>query len=58
MKCNVGYPDRMVRVFVGVVLTLFALLGMAGAWSWIGLPLLATGLSGFCPLYAVLGLQT
>jgi hypothetical protein len=60
MKANVGSTDRIVRVIAGLVLLAYALLGQGPA-RWFGLigvvPLL-TALFGYCPLYAVLGMQT
>jgi hypothetical protein len=32
--------------------------GAIGIWGWLGVVPLATGLIGWCPLYAVLGLST
>jgi hypothetical protein len=55
---NVGPVDRVLRLFVGLVLLSFALAGPHAAWGWIGLLPLLTGLVGFCPLYAMVGLNT
>jgi hypothetical protein len=56
---NIGTLDRLVRVVLGVALLTFALAGEHVAWwGWFGLVPLATGLSGFCPLYHVLHLST
>ena len=64
MKENVGSKDRAVRIAVGAVLILLSLLdnigiwSSIGAWGWIGIVPLATGLLNFCPLYSVLGFST
>lgn len=58
MKANVGGPDKIMRVAVGVALIAFTLLGIIGAWGWIGLVPLLTGLFNFCPLYTLLGVNT
>jgi hypothetical protein len=58
MKLNVGGIDRAARVIAGLVLIGLTLSGIIGAWGWIGIVPLATGLFSFCPLYAVLGLNT
>lgn len=58
MKLNVGKYDKMARIAVGALLILLALTGTVGAWGWIGIVPLATGLFNFCPLYSVLGINT
>ncbi len=58
MKVNVGTPDRIARIVIGVLLILLALTGTIGAWGWIGIVPLATGLFRFCPAYSLLGMNT
>jgi hypothetical protein len=58
MKINVGTVDRTLRIGAGVVLIGLAAAGVVGAWGYIGVIPLATGLFRFCPLYSVLGLNT
>lgn len=58
MKTNVGSIDRALRVVVGLVLIGLTLAGMIGAWGWIGIIPIATGLFSFCPLYTLLGMNT
>ena len=58
MKCNVGGIDRMLRILVGLVLMGLAFAGVVGAWGWIGVVPLATGLFRFCPAYPLLGIST
>lgn len=58
MTKNVGGLDRGLRIVVGLVLIGLTLNGTIGAWGWLGLVVLATGLVGFCGLYTVLGLNT
>lgn len=55
---NVGGLDRALRVLVGAALVLAALLGWVGAWGWIGLLPLLTGLLSRCPAYSLLGIRT
>lgn len=60
MQINVGNPDRIVRIIVGLVL-LSLTLWLDSPWRWlglIGLMPLATGLSGRCAGYRLLGLNT
>jgi len=60
MKMNTGNVDRVLRVVLGLVI-LSALFWIKGDWRWVGLvglvPL-ATGLVGWCALYALLGIGT
>lgn len=58
MKTNMGGIDRGLRIVVGIVLIALALVGTIGAWGWIGLVPLATGLIGYCPAYAPFGFST
>lgn len=67
MNINVGTPDRIVRLVLGLFLvaapfvtgwSLFA----GAAWTWgsvaVGLVLAATAVLRFCPAYGVLGIST
>ncbi|MCE7506065.1 DUF2892 domain-containing protein [Polynucleobacter sp. IMCC30063] len=56
MQCNVGNTDRYLRMVVGAVLILLALLGVIGVWGWIGIVPLATGFFRYCPAYTLLGI--
>ena len=58
MKANVGNTDRIVRILIGLVLVGLAATGSIGLWGWLGVVPLATGLVGWCPPYAVLGIST
>lgn len=58
MKHNVGGIDRLLRIVVGLVLIALAATGTVGAWGWIGVVPLATGLFRFCGLYTLLGINT
>jgi hypothetical protein len=58
MKSNVGGIDRILRMLVGLVLIGLAVTGTVGAWGWIGIVPLATGLFRFCPAYPLLGINT
>jgi hypothetical protein len=54
--CNLGLWDRIGRVVIGFVLIVIALLG--NPIGWIGLVPLVTAAIGFCPMYALVGLNT
>jgi hypothetical protein len=58
LKTNVGSIDRIVRILVGLALIGLTLAGQIGLWGWLGVVPLATGLAGWCPPYALLGLST
>jgi len=55
---NVGNLDRALRVLVGLALIGLAAAGVIGAWGYIGVVPLLTGLVAWCPLYRVLGIRT
>ena len=58
MQCNVGRIDRVLRIAAGSLLILLSLSGVIGAWGWIGVVPLATGIFRFCPAYPLLGMNT
>ena len=58
MKFNVGGPDRIARIIVGLVLIGLTLAGQIGVWGWIGVLPLLTGMFKFCPAYALFGMST
>ncbi|WP_416140900.1 DUF2892 domain-containing protein [Halomonas sp. HK25] len=58
MKSNVGGADKIARIVIGALLIGLALTGVIGAWGWIGVLALATGLFNFCPAYGLLGINT
>ena len=58
MKANVGSLDRALRISAGVVLIGLAAAGVIGAWGYIGVLPLVTGLLRTCPAYRLLGLNT
>nr|WP_295464526.1 DUF2892 domain-containing protein [Mesorhizobium sp.] len=66
---NVGTPDRIIRIVLGLVLLAIPFLPMTasffaawGAWKFlvaaVGLVLIVTGSVRICPLYAILGINT
>lgn len=58
MKANVGGIDRVLRIVAGLALIALAISGVVGAWGWIGVVLVATGLIGWCPAYLPFGLSS
>lgn len=58
MKQNVGNIERALRVIVGLGLISLVFVGPQTVWGWVGIVPLATGLVGWCPPYALLGIST
>lgn len=60
MKANVGTVDRIIRIIVGIILLslFFVLDGGMKYISILGLILLFTVVTKFCPLYTLFGLNT
>lgn len=58
MQPNEGAADRLVRVIVGLAIISLVFIGPKTPWAWFGLVPLLTGLVGFCPAYAIFGLNT
>jgi len=58
VKKNIHSVERVVRIIVGIVLTSLAFWGPANLWFLLGIIPLVTGLVGWCPPYAMLGIST
>ncbi len=58
MTVNVGSLDRTLRIGGGIALIALALTGTIGAWGYIGILPLVTGLFRVCPAYTLLGIKT
>ncbi len=58
MKHNVGSIDRAIRVIAGLGLISLVFVGPQTVWGWIGVVPLVTALVGWCPPYALLGINT
>jgi hypothetical protein len=58
MTVNVGTLDRALRIVAGLILIALAATGTIGAWGYIGVLPLATGLLRTCPAYSLLGVNT
>ena len=63
MTVNEGRFDRVLRVVLGALLVLAWGLGWwTGTWAVVlgivGIVLILTGLTGFCPLYRAFGIST
>lgn len=58
MKKNVGSIERAIRVIAGIAILSLAFVGPQSPWAYLGIIPLATGLMGWCPAYALLGIST
>ncbi len=59
MKTNVGCVDRLLRVILGTGLLVAWYVGYRDTmWLLIGVVPLLTGLFAYCPIYAILGIDT
>ncbi|BCN94041.1 membrane protein [Thiomicrorhabdus immobilis] len=55
---NVGTLDRIIRIVLGLALIALTYTGIIGAWGYIGIIPLATGILRWCPLYTIIDIQT
>ncbi len=58
MKTNIGGFERFIRVLAGAGIISMAFIGPKSPWAFFGFVPLLTGLIGWCPPYAVFGLNT
>lgn len=57
-RLNVGNIDRALRVLGGLGLIGLAASGTVGAWGYLGIVPLLTGVVAWSPLYTMLGFAT
>ena len=58
MNKNVGNTERAIRIGGGLILVVLAASGTVGLWGYLGLLPMITGVIGWCPPYAMLGINT
>ncbi|MEW9897226.1 DUF2892 domain-containing protein [Chitinivorax sp. PXF-14] len=58
MKQNIGNTERVIRVVAGLGILSLVFVGPQSIWGLLGLVPIATGLSGWCPPYAIFGIST
>jgi hypothetical protein len=58
MQQNIGPLDRAIRLIAGIGLLSLVFVGPQTWWGLLGLVPLVTSLIGWCPPYAVFGLNT
>ena len=57
MKCNVGSTDRIIRLVIGLGIAIGGVI-FESYWGLIGIAILATGIFGYCGIYALLNINT
>jgi len=57
MKRNIGSVDKALRIIIGISLVMFGIYTLS-LWGVVGIVLLLTGISGWCPLYVPFGICT
>jgi len=58
MKKNIGNIERIVRIVAGLAILSLTMIGPHSLWGLLGVVPLLTGLVGWCPPYALLGINT
>ncbi|GIT98361.1 DUF2892 domain-containing protein [Sulfurovum sp. TSL1] len=58
MKCNIGKIDRIIRTIIGVALLVWGIMNNNIIADVVGGVLLLTVIIGWCPPYALLGINT
>lgn len=58
MERNIGDTERVVRVLAGLAILSLVFIGPKSLWGLIGIVPIVTGLSGWCPPYSLLGINT
>lgn len=58
MRLNIHPLERVLRVVVGLFLMTLSFWGPESPWYLLGIIPVATGLSGWCPVYTLLGVST
>ncbi len=53
-----GGIDRTLRIVIGALLVVLAIIGVIGNWGWIGLLPIATGVFRCSPACPLLGIKT
>ena len=58
MSKNIGSLERVIRILAGLGIISLAFIGPQSPWAFLGIVPLLTGLIGWCPPYALLGIST
>ncbi|OIP01702.1 MAG: hypothetical protein AUJ98_03660 [Bacteroidetes bacterium CG2_30_33_31] len=57
MSKNVGKIDKIIRVFLGLIIGVLGLY-FKSWWGLVGIVPLLTAIISFCPLYPIIGIKT
>ena len=57
MKTNQGLTDRMLRMYLGVIIAGIGIYNNS-IWAVLGIQVFVSGIVGICPLYSMLRLNT
>jgi hypothetical protein len=58
MKTNIGNAERIVRIVIGVAVLSLVFVGPRAQWAYLGIFPILSGVIGWCPPYALLGIST
>lgn len=58
MKPNIGNVERVVRIVIGLGVLSLAFIGPRATWAYLGILPILSGVVGWCPPYALLGIST
>ena len=58
MKSNISQADKLIRITLGLSLSLIAVFTQVIWLGIIGVIILVTGLINFCPIYGIFGYRT
>ncbi|MFO1380797.1 MAG: DUF2892 domain-containing protein [Chitinivorax sp.] len=58
MQRNIGNVERIIRIAAGLGILSLTVIGPQTPWGLLGLVPLATGALGWCPPYAIFGINT
>lgn len=58
LRKNIGETDRMLRIIFGLALLSITFFGPKTMWGLLGFIPILTAVINFCPLYAMLGINT
>jgi hypothetical protein len=58
MKPNIGNTERVVRIVIGLGVLSLAFVGPRATWAYLGILPVLSGVVGWCPPYALLGIST
>jgi hypothetical protein len=58
MRTNIGRTERIVRGVVGLGILSLSFVGPQSPWAYLGVLPVLTALVGWCPPYALLGIDT